>query len=88
MKTLDAGSALGAVALVVSTAALLATHAPSVEDVSDASPGSGTAGDLRIAELSTAATVLLAGGGRRVRDRRVLAVPAGPGGGRRFDRRL
>jgi hypothetical protein len=62
MRTLDAGSALGAAALVVSTAALLATHAPDINKVSEAYAGSGVATDLRVAELSTAAMVLLAGG--------------------------
>jgi cell division protein FtsW (lipid II flippase) len=62
MKTLDAGSALGAAALVVSTAALLATHAPDINKVSESRAGTGVATDLRVAELSTAAMVLLAGG--------------------------
>ncbi|HUX68887.1 MAG TPA: hypothetical protein VMV41_00085 [Cellulomonadaceae bacterium] len=62
LRTLDAGSALGAAALVISAAALLSSHAPSVNAVSANEPGSGVSHDLRVAELSTAAMVLLAGG--------------------------
>lgn len=61
LRTLDAGSALGAAALVISTAALLATHAPSVEKVSTSGPGSGVGSDLRVAELATGGMVILAG---------------------------
>lgn len=61
MKSLDTGSVLGAAALVVSVAGLLASHAPDVNKVSDSGPGSAVGNDLRVAELTTAGTVLLAG---------------------------
>lgn len=62
MKSLDAGSALGAVALVISAASLLTSHAPDVNKVTANAPDSGVGHDLRVAELSTAAMVVLAGG--------------------------
>jgi hypothetical protein len=62
MKSLDAGSALGAVALVISAASLLSSRAPDVNKVTASAPGSGVGNDLRVAELTTAATVILAGG--------------------------
>lgn len=60
-KGLDAGSALGAAALVISIAGMLASHAPDANKVSDSGPGTPVANDLRVAELTTAGTVLLAG---------------------------
>jgi hypothetical protein len=61
-RALDAGAALGVAALVVSGAGLLAQHAPALSDVAAARPGSGTADDLRTAELATGVLVVTAGG--------------------------
>ena len=77
-KGLEAGAALGATALVLSTASLLSTHAPTMPKVANTSPGSGTANDLRVAELSSAAMVIGAGavGALIARDRWPLMLAA------------
>jgi len=54
--------AFGAATLVVSTAALLTSRAPSTEAVAASRPGTPVAHELRVAELMTGATVILAGG--------------------------
>lgn len=61
-RSLNAGAALGAAALVVSGASLLATHAPSLESVHKSAPGGGVADQLRVAELASASVLVLAGG--------------------------
>jgi hypothetical protein len=58
---LDAGAALGAAALVVSVAGFMAQTAPGVADVAAAAPGTRTAEDLRLAELTTGSVVVGAG---------------------------
>jgi hypothetical protein len=58
---LDAGAALGAASLVISVGALLATHAPGINEVADSSPGTQLAGKLRTAELAAGALVVMAG---------------------------
>lgn len=61
-RTLDAGAALGAGALIVSVGALVAQHAPGIAKVSDSEHGSEVAAELRVAELASAAVVVVAGG--------------------------
>jgi hypothetical protein len=58
---LETGAALGAASIVLSGAALLASHAPAVSKVRDASPDSSTAADLRTAELTAGTLVVSAG---------------------------
>lgn len=62
LTKLEAGAALGAASIVLSGASLFAAHAPGFGKVRDSAPGSGTAAELRTAELSTGALVLAAGG--------------------------
>lgn len=61
-RVLDAGAALGAAALVISGASLLAQHAPELDDVHKGAPGQPVAGELRRAELAAGTLVILAGG--------------------------
>jgi hypothetical protein len=61
LTKLEAGAALGAASIVLSGSSLLASHAPGVGKVRDASPGSGTADELRTAELASGGMVLAAG---------------------------
>lgn len=61
-RVLDAGAALGAAALVISGASLLAQHAPGLDDLHKGAPGQPVAHELRRAELAGGALVLLAGG--------------------------
>lgn len=58
---LDAGAALGAASLVLSSVALLNGRAPSLPKVANTGPDSGVAADLRLAELSAAGWVIGAG---------------------------
>lgn len=61
MRKLETGAALGAASIVLSGAALLASHAPALHKVRDASPDSDTASDLRLAELASGTLVVSAG---------------------------
>jgi hypothetical protein len=61
LTKLEAGAALGAASIVLSGASLLASHAPAVGKVRDASPGGHTADELRVAELASGGMVLAAG---------------------------
>lgn len=48
--------------LVMQGVGMFSAHAPKIADVRRSAPGSGTAADLRVAELEATAVMVLAGG--------------------------